>query len=103
MDAPQYGSSDSLHTQHRSLTPVNQLIVWAPRWSKRDFLVADHKLGNDNEIIITAKDRNGKPYFPNSLRITGAEARQFPLEQMKTKQGGTIAVRAIPLTTLTKE
>lgn len=79
------------------LLAMNQIIVWEPRWHDRVVLVANHKLQEHNEIVIKYKT------YPNPFYISGTVARSFPLEQLKTKAGTTMAVRAIPLVELEKE
>lgn len=76
---------------------INQIKIWQPRWHDRVVLIADRKLLAHNEIIIEHKN------FPASFYLTGSRAREFPLEQMATKSGGSIAVRAVPLTELERE
>lgn len=82
---------------------VNQIIIWEPRWRDRRVLVADRRICPENEIIIIAKDKDGRPYFPESFYITDTQAKKYPLEMMNTKSGYKIAVRAIPLDDLEKE
>lgn len=76
---------------------LNQIFIIEPRWHDRVVLIADRRLMNENEIIIGHKD------FPTGFYITGERAREFPLMQMKTKSGHTIAVREVPLSELEKE
>jgi hypothetical protein len=76
---------------------MNQITIWEPRWHDRTVLIADRRLLAHNEIIIEHKD------FPAPFYLTAERARSFPLEQMSTKTGGTIAVRAIPLAELERE
>jgi hypothetical protein len=76
---------------------LNKIVIWEPRWHDRVVLVADRRLLVHNEVIIEHKD------FPRPFYLSGKFARSFPLEQMKTKNGGEIAVRAIPLSELEKE
>lgn len=76
---------------------MNQILILAPRWHDKVVLVAERRLLAHNEIIIEHKD------FPAPFYLTGKKAREFPLEQMATKAGGTIAVRAVPLVELEKE
>ena len=83
--------------QGRNYQRMNQIIIWEPRWHDRTVLVADRRLFAHNELVIMHKA------FPASFYLTAEQARMFPLEQMPTKAGGTIAVRAIPLTELEKE
>lgn len=78
-------------------TGINQILIWEPRWHDRVVLVADRRILPENEVLIQHRE------FPRSFYITGEEARKYPLEQMRTKQGSTIAVRAIPLSELEKE
>lgn len=76
---------------------LNQIVIWSPRWHDRVVLIADHRLLAHNEVIIEHKD------FPRPLYLSGTFAKSFPLEQMKTKNGGEIGVRVIPLVELEKE
>ena len=48
-------------------------------------------------IVIKHKE------YPNPLYISGEKARSFPLEEMKTKAGGIVRVRAVPLQDLLEE
>lgn len=77
--------------------------IWEPRWKDRVVLVADRKLEAHNHICIDYIQSNGEPLYPHPLYISGEQARSFPLEDMATKAGGVISVRAIPLTELEKE
>lgn len=81
-------------TAHRAL---NQITILEPRWHDRVVLVADRRLLVHNEIIIEHRD------FPAPFYLMGKIARSFPLEQMATRAGGTLAVRAIPIVELEKE
>lgn len=76
---------------------LNTISIWEPRWHDRTALIADRKLLAHNEIIIEHKN------FPAPFYLTAERAREFPLEQMPTKSGGTIAIRAVPLSELEKE
>ena len=76
---------------------MNAIHIWEPRWHDRAVLVADHRLQEHNQVVIEHKE------FPTPFYVNGRWARQWPLEQMSTKSGGVIAVRAIPLVELCKE
>lgn len=76
---------------------INQILIWEPRWHDRTVLIAERKIMDSNEVIIQHKD------FPKPFYLSGRKAKEFPLEQMGTKAGGTIAVRAIPISELEKE
>lgn len=76
---------------------MNQILILQPRWHDRVVLLAERRLLSHNEVVIKHRE------FPAAMYITGERARQFPLEQMKTRNGGTLAVRAVPLAELEKE
>lgn len=74
-------------------TFANELEVWQPRWRDKVVLLADRKLGEHNIVTITkaGKSWDGKWY------VSGKTARLYPIEQLKTKSGSTLPVRAVPL------
>lgn len=74
------------------LTPVQELVVFNPRWHDRKALLADFKLGVHNKIVFPKANS-----LPGEYYISGSKAKSFPLEPMKTKSGGTIQLRAVPL------
>lgn len=76
---------------------MNKIRVWEPRWSTRDVLIADYKIEAHNEINIDWHE------FPDPIYLSGERARTFPLEDMKTKNGSTIKMRAIPIDEIKKE
>lgn len=82
---------------------MNHITIFAPRWRDRSVLVADHKLGADNTIAITCTNKDGSRPYPQPFRLSGVAARSYPTETMKTKAGGAITVRVIPLDELLKE
>jgi hypothetical protein len=81
----------------REVTEVNQILVWEPRWHDRVVLVAERRILAVNEVIIQHHD------FPEPFYLTAEEARKWPVEDMRTKAGGTIQVRVIPLSALSQE
>lgn len=76
---------------------MNQILILSPRWHDKVVLLAERRLLTHNEVVINHHE------FPEPLYISGERAREFPLEQMKTKAGGYIGVRAVPLDELTQE
>lgn len=82
---------------------MGTFIIWEPRWRDRTVLLAERKIGRQNNIHITYINKNGFREFPNPFFILGEVARQYPLEDMQTKKGGTLKVRAIPLSKLEEE
>ena len=71
--------------------------IWQIRWTTGDVLIADHKLEQHNEILIEQGEGKGTYY------LSGTVARQYPIENMPTKDGHTIKVRAVPLTVVQEE
>ena len=76
---------------------MNEIDIIAPRWRDRAILLADWKLGVMNKIVIRDKR------FPLPLYISGKKARQFPLEEHKTRQGTKFKLRAVPIGELSTE
>lgn len=69
--------------------------IFSPRWNDRKVLLKDVRLGTHNRIFFTGKDgaSMGKdPYY-----ISGRRAKQFGTEMMKTKEGGEVRMRVIPI------
>lgn len=66
-----------------------------PRWHDRVVLIAEHKIARDNVIRFTEA-----PTMPGDYTISGEHAKSFPLEKFKTRAGGVMPVRAIPLSVL---
>ncbi len=78
-------------------------VIWEPRWRDKTVLLADRKITRHNDVHITYKDKNGARLYPNPFYISGLEARKYPIEEMKTKKGDYLRVRAIPLSKLEEE
>lgn len=76
---------------------MNEIHIWEGRWSSGDVLIADHKLLADNLIVVENGYGEGRYY------LAGSVAKRYPLEDLKTKDGGTMRVRAVPLSELAKE
>lgn len=76
----------------KRLTPAIEHTIWSPRYHDRVVLIANNKLGHHNIIEFTkAPTMAGKWY------VSGETARKYHIEEMRTKSGGTLAVRPIPL------
>lgn len=58
---------------------MNKIVILAPRWKDRKVLIADYKIGQNNEIRITAAKKDGTPYYPNPFYATGEMLRKYPL------------------------
>lgn len=77
---------------------MNRIVIFAPRWKDKTVLIANWKIGVENEIEITAQHADGTRYFPEPFRVTGAWLAQFPVVQHKHG-----AMREVPLERLTDE
>lgn len=82
-------------------TQFKSFYIHAERYHDKRVLLADgrladKKLGGNNYVIIEAKGTDGKRYYPD-LYISTKNARKYPAEEMDTRAGGTIKVRAVPL------
>lgn len=73
---------------------MNVLAIREPRWRDRTVLLADWKLGEDNMVIIDHRN------YPEPFYISGAQARQYPLESKKSKNGKEFFVRIVPINDL---
>ena len=82
---------------------MGTFIIWEPRWRDKTVLLADRKIGKHNDVHITYKNKEGLRQFPNPFYISGLQARKYPVEEMKTKKGDYLRVRAIPLSKLEEE
>lgn len=77
------------------LTPVVKFVVFNPRWHDRKVLIADYKIATHNQINFPKANSLAGDWY-----ISGKEAKTFPLEPLKTKAGGTMNVRVVPLDAL---
>lgn len=58
---------------------MNRIPIKAPRWRDRKLLVANWKIGEENEIVIEAKHKDGTLYYPEPIYATGEQLRKYPL------------------------
>lgn len=67
--------------------------IWQPRWRDRVVLIARYRIpaGRDFEIEITQSTAKGV------YKVTNELICKSPIEEMKTKQGKVIQMRAVPL------
>lgn len=76
------------------LTPANKFDIWTPKYSTGVVKLADYKIGTHNEVkFVKTKDIN-------SYYVSGSKAKSFPLIPMKTKAGGTLMMREVPINEL---
>lgn len=77
------------------LTPVVQFKIFNPRWHDRKVLVADYKIATHNQINFPKAASLAGDWY-----ISGRDAKTFPIEAMKTRAGGSINMRVIPINDL---
>lgn len=53
----------------------NVLDIWSPRWKDRTVMLAKYKIGTHNAITFSKTKT-----MPGRYYISGAKAKQFPLE-----------------------
>jgi hypothetical protein len=76
-------------------TIANNIEIFMPRWHTRDVLLAEHKIGTHNRItFIKAPTLSGDWY------ISGVDAKSYPKEELKTKSGLSMPIRAVPISAL---
>lgn len=71
-------------------TPVQNIVIFAPRWHDRKVLIAKHKVGNHNVITFTKA-----PTLPVKYYLSGAVIRSCP-----STTNGSIDCFEVPLANL---
>lgn len=70
--------------------------IKAPRWNDNTFLI-NAAVGMHNKIVCTYQRADGTRMFPEPLYVSGREAKKHKPFAMATLAGGTIMVRAVPI------
>lgn len=72
---------------------ITTIKIWEPRWKDRRVLLARYRIpaGQDVQVRIEKSAAKGLYRVPNTLIC------KSPIEDMKTRTGKTIQMRAIPL------
>ena len=60
------------------LTPAQLIEIKAPRWKDKSILIADWKVGNHNEIVIKATNKDGERYYPQPFYMSGEQIKKYP-------------------------
>lgn len=63
-------------------TPCNFIEIQSPRWKQRVVGIASFRVGTHNEITITARDKDGMPYYPNSYYMSGEDIRKHETQRL---------------------
>ncbi len=70
--------------------------IRAPRWHDNT-IVINANVKEHNKVTCTYLKADGTPMFPEPLYISGKEAKKYKAFGMATAHGGTIMVRAVPI------
>jgi hypothetical protein len=64
--------------------PCTLFEIKTPVWGGRKVGLATYKVGTHNEIRILTKNAQGERLYPQPLYISGAKARQYPIEPVRS-------------------
>lgn len=67
-------------------TPAQLIEIKAPRWKDKTILIADWKVGTDNEIVITATNKDGNRYYPKSFYMSGDKIKSYPKQSHSVRE-----------------
>lgn len=79
-------------------TPANKIEIKSPIWHDRTIGIATFKIGQHNEVHITAKAANGERIYPSPLYISGENARKYPTQAVRSNP--KIKLHIIPINEL---
>lgn len=74
---------------------INKQDIKQPRWHDMTVLIAKHKIGTHNVICFT--DIKAGNQWHGEWYVSGDTVRKYPIEHMRTRTGGSIALYAVPL------
>lgn len=76
---------------------MNKIEILEPRWHDRVALVADWKIGQDNQIVIKHKE------FPEPFYAKGQELKKYPIKMIPNRKGVNMPMREVPLSELSTD
>lgn len=79
------------------MTPCQEIRIKAPRWKQRVVGVASFRVGTHNKIIIEAKGKDGKPYYPEPLYGSGEMIQRQPVQVLP---GSGVKLYLVPISEL---
>lgn len=77
-------------------TTCSLIEIERPRWKERVVGIATYRVKEHNEIRITARDKDGRPYYPEPLYASGEHIRS---QKTQTLPGG-VKLYLVPISTL---
>lgn len=77
---------------------MNYIKILEPRWSTNDILVADHKIGSTNQIVVNHHE-HPEPYY-----ASGHELRKYPTQDVwSNKYQSYYTMRVVPIKDLSTD
>ncbi len=73
-------------------------LIMSPRWRDKVVLLKDQKLSTFNKVVFTGTD--GKSMGTEPYIISGKKAKTYPVEDMATRDGRVVKMRAVSLDAL---
>ena len=70
--------------QLSKMTPCQLFKIKSPVWGGRKVGLATYKVGQHNEIRIEYKNSEGELVYPQPLYISGEQARQYPIQPVRS-------------------
>lgn len=55
-------------------TPASRIVIWSPKYSTREILIAKHKVARHNEITFTKAKS-----LPDTYYLSGETIRKYPI------------------------
>lgn len=78
------------------MTPCSKIEIRMPRWKDRVVGIASYRIGEHNEIDITAVGKDGNRYYPETLYAS----RQMITSQPKQKLPSGVLLYLVPINKL---
>ena len=82
----------------RTLT-ASLFEIQTPRWKQRTVGLAKYKISDHNEVVILAKGKDGKPYYPGNFYIAGDKALNSGYEEQTLQPSGLVVIH-VPINDL---
>lgn len=76
---------------------MNRIRILEPRWKDRTLLIADWKIGADNQIVVENKN------YPQPFYASGEKLKTYPIQMIQTKSGSNAPMRIVPLAELSTD
>ena len=74
---------------------VQEIEIFEPKWATREIIIATYKVIDHNVIYFTKDSAKNK--YPGKYYLDGKTIRKYPVQNMPTKNGGSIRVYYVPM------